>query len=189
MYVFQPAKRTAYKRLITVERVFSPFECEALVAMFQEKIAVEATVKSDGEISHTARKSTLTWLHWNEDLRWVFDRLEKATNLVNNKFYGFQLSGFYEALQLTRYNHGDFYNWHEDGCEAGLSTRKLSLSLQLTDPELYKGGKLIIFPDEEAGQSLGSCTFFPSYLTHRVTPMTSGTRHSLVAWVTGEPFR
>ena len=69
------------------------------------------------------------------------------------------------------------------------STRKLSLVVQLTDPCQYSGGELVVFPDEHASRAIGSVTFFPSFLTHRVTHVSSGTRYSLVAWTTGEPFR
>jgi PKHD-type hydroxylase len=35
----------------------------------------------------------------------------------------------------------------------------------------------------------GSVIVFPSFIWHRVTPVTAGTRYSLVNWNLGFPFR
>ena len=35
----------------------------------------------------------------------------------------------------------------------------------------------------------GSVIVFPSFVWHRVTPVTKGTRYSLVLWTCGQPFR
>jgi PKHD-type hydroxylase len=72
--------------------------------------------------------------------------------------------------------------------------RKLSMSIQLTPPEYYEGGRLH-FPDDEekfiVGDSLeqGTAIFFPSYIKHGVKPVVKGIRNSVVCWFLGEPFR
>jgi PKHD-type hydroxylase len=66
--------------------------------------------------------------------------------------------------------------------------RKLTFVIQLSDPCEYEGGKLMIYYDgqiHEAPNEFGSMIIFPSSLAHEVTPITKGTRHSLVGWVTG----
>ena len=35
----------------------------------------------------------------------------------------------------------------------------------------------------------GSIVVFPSHVWHRVKPVTSGTRYSLVVWSIGDPFK
>ena len=70
--------------------------------------------------------------------------------------------------------------------------RKLSVSVQLSEPEKYKGGDLIIYEgvDETiAKKFIGSITVFPSFMEHEVRPVTSGTRYSLVGWITGKEFK
>ena len=62
----------------------------------------------------------------------------------------------------------------------------------LTDPETdYTGGN---FEINTGGNSeivpfpKGRIIAFPSFILHRVTPVTSGTRKSIVIWVTGPKF-
>jgi PKHD-type hydroxylase len=72
--------------------------------------------------------------------------------------------------------------------------RKLSLIIQLTDPSEYEGGDFqfdsdIPQPDPAEIKQRGTVIVFPSFLRHRVTPVTSGVRRSLVSWVEGPKFR
>ena len=66
--------------------------------------------------------------------------------------------------------------------------RKLSMTIILNDE--FEGGEFELLghqkPVEENG--MGTVIIFPSYMVHRVRPITSGTRYSLVAWICGEPF-
>jgi len=118
----------------------------------------------------------------NENAEWNFD-LESAEN-----------------YQILKYEVGDFYDWHMDGCGTGASVardkarphidgkaRKLSMSLILNDD--YEGGDLILYDGGTMKQNKGSMVFFPSYLHHKVSPVTKGTRYSLVMWFLGPPLR
>ena len=113
---------------------------------------------------------------------------------MNSQFYKFELTGFGEALQLTNYDHSEqgMYGWHQDYGSVGGPSRKLSLVLQLTDPSEYEGGNLQIMTSGEpinVHKQRGLVTVFPSYTVHQVTPVTQGSRQSLVAWITGPEFR
>jgi PKHD-type hydroxylase len=71
-------------------------------------------------------------------------------------------------------------------------TRKLSLSVQLSEPEDYEGGSLLLYNGEEPmtlPKTRGTGLFFPSYSLHEVTPVTKGIRYSLVAWFLGPRFK
>ena len=71
------------------------------------------------------------------------------------------------------------------------SSRKISIVVQLSDPLEYEGGELQISDggtNRVCEKTKGTIIIFPSYLLHRVTPVTKGTRRSLVLWVTGPPF-
>jgi PKHD-type hydroxylase len=94
-----------------------------------------------------------------------------------------------EPPQLAEYTQGDEYIWHLDLGSQRLR-RKLSASVQLSDSTDYDGGDLEFWNTETAPRTQGTLIVFPSYLLHRVTPVTRGTRLSLVAWAIGEePFR
>jgi PKHD-type hydroxylase len=72
------------------------------------------------------------------------------------------------------------------------TVRKLSLTIQLSSPEDYEGGELALKFGAKANlmpKDLGKMVVFPSYVLHEVRPVTKGTRYSLVAWVTGKPFK
>jgi PKHD-type hydroxylase len=82
------------------------------------------------------------------------------------------------------------YNWHQD-FGTGVS-RKLSNVVQLSDPSEYEGGNLQIMTNsgvQRIRKKRGLAVAFPSFTFHTVTPVTAGTRQSLVAWVSGAPFR
>jgi PKHD-type hydroxylase len=139
------------------------------------------------------RRSQLSWLHKTSETAWVFEKLAHTVSLLNAQFYRFDLTGFGEALQLTSYNESEqgMYRWHQDFGGNGPS-RKLSLVLQLSDPSNYDGGNLQILTDgkpQNVRKQRGLITVFPSYTLHQVTPVTSGVRHSLVAWITGPAYK
>jgi PKHD-type hydroxylase len=96
-----------------------------------------------------------------------------------------------EGIQFTKYSApAGRYGKHVDSWVKG-PVRKLSFTLQLSDPQEYEGGELrLYFKDdpEVMPKPQGAITLFPSYVLHEVTPVTKGTRYSLVAWVTGKPF-
>ena len=71
-------------------------------------------------------------------------------------------------------------------------TRKISASLQLSSPTDYNGGEMLIKSNREAiisPKELGTLIVFPSFLLHKVKPIISGQRESLVIWISGPPFR
>ena len=106
----------------------------------------------------------------------------------------------YQAVQFARYRDGGHYGWHRDVNESAISpngeSRKLSLTLCLTDPKDYEGGELQFFNGErpmdektiEDMRGQGSVIVFDSRDWHRVTPVTKGTRYSLVCWTVGPNF-
>lgn len=189
MYVFIPETKPKFLKTCWIERAFSPSECDRVVALFDKENPVIAGVHADAKLNEGIRKSRVTWLRFESDREWLFKALWQHIKTVNDERYGFQLSGLYENLQLTLYPPGGHYKWHEDNMEPAFTTRKLSLSVQLSDPDSYEGGELVIFPNERPPRTRGTIAFFPSFVTHKVEPVKTGERYSLVAWVTGDPFR
>jgi len=111
---------------------------------------------------------------------------------VNNQHFKFNLFGMIEGFQFTKYvAPKGHYTAHIDKMYKG-SVRKLSLTVQLTNPKEYKGGDLQIYEGahpQYMPKELGMGVIFPSYVLHRVSPVTKGTRYSLVAWFTGDNFK
>lgn len=138
------------------------------------------------------RNSHVQFLFPNDVTGWIFERLAGAINAINDQYFKFELSAMEQGLQFTRYTApGQHYHWHVDRGHR-TAPRKLSVSVQLTDPKDYKGGDLELQfgrKPTRIARHRGMVTFFPSYTLHRVRPVTQGTRHSLVCWVSGPPFK
>jgi len=148
--------------------------------------------EESGGINKMVRRSQVSWLQKTQDSAWVFEKLADVVASLNAQYYRFDLTGFGEALQLTNYNQAEngMYGWHQD--YGGSISRKLSLVVQLADPSEYEGGNLQVMTSgqpQTVRKQRGLIAVFPSYVLHQVTPVTQGSRQSLVAWVSGPAFR
>jgi len=142
---------------------------------------------SDIRITRTA------WIKPAAQTKWIFDRMQSVVRALNDKVWQFDLSGFSEDFQYTIYQGSErgHYDWHVDQGDLA-KRRKLSLSLQLSDPSQYEGCELQLHASnsiEVAPKTRGTLIAFPSYVLHRVTPITRGVRKSIVVWSTGPKFR
>jgi len=139
------------------------------------------------------RRSYISWLDCNNETEWVFRKLAHVASSINSQFYRFDLTGFGEPLQLTNYQQSEtgMYGWHQDYGSVGPS-RKLSMVVQLTDPSQYEGGNLQVMSGgspQTISKQRGLIAVFPAYQLHQVTPVTQGSRQSLVAWISGPTFK
>jgi PKHD-type hydroxylase len=146
-----------------------------------------------GAMNEQLRKTQVSWISQNADTTWIYDKLGFIARQLNSQFFGFDLFGFHEDLQYTVYDGaGTRYGWHRDKGATTQSPRKLSLVLQLSNPDEYDGGDLQLFLEEDpltARKEKGIVYAFPSYVMHQVTPVTRGVRRSLVVWLVGPRFR
>ena len=157
------------------------------------------------ETADKIRQSNVSWL--ND--RWIYDTLHPYVNAANkNAGWNFDWD-WSENIQFTKYKLNQFYDWHQDaydkvypenyGSNQAGKIRKLSIIVTLVDGSEYDGGDLQInFRHRHKIDEIktiteirpkGSVIVFPSYIFHRVTPVTRGTRYSLVNWNLGYPYR
>ena len=143
--------------------------------------------------------------------RWVYKEIQPYVHQANaNAGWNFEWD-FSESCQFTKYKKGQYYDWHCDswdrpyqrqqGDPSNGKIRKLSVTVTLSDPKDYKGGELEfdfrnLDPDKprkpvKCKEILpkGSLVVFPSFVWHRVCPVKSGERNSLVIWNLGYPFK
>ena len=100
------------------------------------------------------------------------------------------LTEIFDEIQFTVYDAGEYYDWHHDlGGKNYTGLRKLSISVQLSDPGDYDGGILEFDHYTESDTRQGTAVVFPSFFRHRVTAVERGTRYALVCWVSGHSFR
>jgi PKHD-type hydroxylase len=145
------------------------------------------------DLNTEIRNSNIAFIRSSDESnKWIFQRITSAVIDINQQFWHFDLSRI-ETLQYSEYNIGQFYKEHIDMMyqSPNRAVRKLSFSIQLTDPDEYEGGDVLIKPSSNAPihRNKGTISFFPSYISHEVTPVTKGTRHALVGWVTGPAFK
>jgi PKHD-type hydroxylase len=152
------------------------------------------------------RKSDVVWM--ND--RWIYKEIHPYIIMANkNAGWNFDWD-FSESCQFTKYKKDQFYDWHCDSWDKTYDTpddlnkhgkiRKLSVTISLSDETEYEGGDFEFdFRKSKEGSNIphickeirpkGSIVVFPSFVWHRVKPVISGTRHSLVIWNLGWPFR
>ena len=144
------------------------------------------------------RKSNVVWMN----PRWIYRELHPLVHKANtNAGWNFHWD-WSESCQFTKYdgNKKQHYDWHTDAgtrINENGKIRKLSMTVALVDGSEYEGGDFEInmsTPDREnihvikEAKIKGSVTIFPSFVWHRVKPVTAGTRYSLVNWHQGRPF-
>jgi PKHD-type hydroxylase len=169
---------------------FTKEECEKIISIGNFYTQHQATTNDSSK--NSVRKSNVAWLYPSDDLNWAYRRLTDIIMDLNERFFKFDLFGATEGFQFTKYVAPDGkYGKHTDSA-AGTLIRKLSFTLQLSDPNAYKGGDLCLYFEDKPQimkREQGHVALFPSYVLHEVTPVTQGTRYSLVSWITGKPFK
>ena len=122
--------------------------------------------------------------------------LKEYVDKANRAAWNFRMAG-HEPIQFGMYKRKGFYNWHRDTFyKPNMPIRKLSVTVNLSDPKDYSGGNLLIknIQDSELDMLMlelrkrGTVIVFPSFLQHRVSEVQGGTRYSLVQWLHGPDF-
>ena len=165
------------------------------------------TLGDDGELMEQndpngARSSMVKWIPQSDDWNWLYVRMMELAKEANDETWNFDLISADENIQYTEYyaNENGHYDWHQDVGPGDLaSKRKVSITLQLSEDEEYVGGDLeitgggsgngVFETSHVCPRGKGITVIFPSYMMHRVTPVTKGTRRSLVLWVGGSHYR
>jgi len=178
--------------------------CQKISNNGRSKIKEEATTFDKS--LYKQRKCKVAWI----DDKWIYDIINPFIHTANKKAgWNFHWD-WNESSQFTIYEKDEYYNWHMDQNEKLRNRdkknlkgkeRKLSLTLQLTDPSEYTGGdfqfmwidikeknSLTIHTVDQA-KEIGTVIVFPSFIYHRVSPITKGKRESLVNWSLGKPFK
>lgn len=147
-----------------------------------------------GGLNLEKRNSRLTFVDKEHPINSVLLEYIQRANIAT---YGYQITKM-TPCQFARYDEGEYYHWHTDAGfaleEFQQETRKLSLILQLSDPDTYEGGEVQFFNGEAEIEELpikpqGSIMVFDSRMWHRVTTVTKGVRYSIVSWILGPAFK
>lgn len=146
-----------------------------------------------GVVDEKARITDVVWMNRMSPISCVALNYINSANVQSN--WNFELINI-EEVQIGRYEKNGHYDWHTDDdidmVNGPNTVRKISLSIQLNDPNEYEGGALEF---KNKGHTLplkmqqGDVVVFPSFIEHRITPILSGIRYSAVAWAHGPFFK
>lgn len=177
--------------------VFTDSEIRSIIFMGKKIDKNRGTTGKDDfytENTSKIRRSFVSWIPSNSNTSWIYRRLTDLVLKHNENYFDLELTKI-ETLQFTHYygNEKGCYRQHVDFIPTEiLENRKLSFVLQLSDPSEYEGGDLILNPagtPVTVEKNFGKIIFFPSHTLHEVTPVTKGTRYTLVGWVHGPKLR
>ncbi len=170
-------------------QLFSDEECDRIVALAQLAPALSSVPPGAGRLRRlTQRLCQVSHLPEDDQTKWIYDRLRDKAMDLNNEIWRFELDSV-ETLQFVSYRFMNHFARHMDSGVPELSQRKLTVSVQLSRPSDYVGGKLYVWSrnkDRTAPRTRGAAMFFPSHLWHRANPILWGTRLALVGWLKGK---
>lgn len=175
-------------------KLFNEKEVDAIRALWDAEFVRSAEVnKAGNEMTRDdLRKSKVMFIKADAVNDWIYERLGQACLQTNLNRFKFDINGFQTELQLATYDSTDFFDWHMDFGAGDISNRKLSITVQLSDPSEYEGGELQFMINQnivDAPKEKGTAIVFPSFALHRVKPIISGSRKSIVGWIGGAPYR
>lgn len=195
-----PKYYTPLEPLVCWSGAFTDKELDEICEMGDHRAFMEGKVGSNGQgtTNMGVRQSQVSWITPDENTHSLFCKIAEMISKMNAEKYQFELNNL-PAFQYTTYKTGGFYDWHIDADNKtafGPWHRKLGISILLSTPgEDFTGGEFQFMaggnPEqiEIAECKRGDILAFPSFVPHRVTEVTSGTRKSLVAWITGPKFK
>lgn len=171
---------------------FSDVDVERVLSTGESHPKQVALTGNNSEGPTDYRNSEVAWINDEIKHEWLFNQITDLALVANREMWNYDLWGYQDGLQYTiYYDNGGHYDWHVD-LGPGMSNRKLSCVVQLSDPSDYEGGELQMNTGSQVfsvPREKGLVTFFSSFVLHRVTPITKGVRKSLVAWISGPNLR
>jgi PKHD-type hydroxylase len=185
-------KYEPFEPFATIPNAFQPHELKLIRSYIEKDETISGTVGMN-EINKDIRDSKIKWLLTDDpQYTWVFQKIAGLVSDVNANYFGIELRGS-EAIQLTEYDsvYNGFYGQHSDSSYVGpMRNRKLSVTMQLSNPDEYEGGELNLYHQNfktpfVASRELGAMTLFRSHIIHEVMPVTKGKRYSFVTWIQG----
>ena len=177
---------------------FTKEECEKIIKIAKSYNLQKAGLLEKGNksvIEEKIRETNIIFLVPGKETEFIFKKLTSLLLEMNKNFFNFDLWGLQEGLQFTNYvAPNGKYDKHIDKTSPEFKgfIRKLSFSLQLSNPKEYKGGDFNLHLSNKKttlSKEQGTLLVFPSYVLHQVNKVTKGERNSLVGWVTGPPFK
>ena len=177
----------SFMDMLSNNEIFSPEECAHIIETCAPEKWDEATIDGNdgGAVITDHRHGSSHILVPTDENKLIFRKIMTLVIAANNHSFKFDIDHI-ASIQIAKYEEGDYYKKHYDVGVGYSGNRKLSITVQLSDPDTYERGDLVLsLGDFTAPREIGSVSIFPSFILHEVTPITRGTRYSLVSWIAG----
>ena len=181
----------------TTVPIFTPEQCQDIINAGRAEPKQDAQVGSKqgikgGVIDTKTRTSHISWIPFKK-MQPMYKKIEQVMKTTNGNHFGFDGMQITEMAQYTEYPEGGFYEWHVDNdvnCAHEPPVRKISMTCLLSPESEFEGGDLELMAEGKIAKlKQGHAIFFASFIRHRVKPVISGRRQSLVMWFGGTPFK
>lgn len=183
------------------EKFLTKEECNNLINEGKKELHKASVYdKQNNLIESPIRDTNVNFFKKGSSVDNILDKIINSIGITAINYYGISITDI-EPIQYAEYEIGMFYGWHTDsGSTIQQATKRdISASLILNDKSEYTGGSLqmvlsnrisednVIDPQDVENQEQGTLIIFPSSMIHRVTPVLSGVRKSLVLWSCSNP--
>ena len=176
------------------ENFLSDSECDKIIKKLDTDELIEGTLAGNYD-KEIVNKNVRQTLNVNFDDKNLFDKINTAIKIANTQYFNYHIESI-DMLRFLKYGIGGTYNWHTDIGRNECSMRKLTAIIQLSDEKDFQGGDFEFGITNESGDDLvkgnknkGCLLIFPSFLSHRVAPITNGFRYSIITWAEGNTFK
>ena len=192
MYIEKPVNKKPAP-FINVQHFLTTTECAQIKATAQDIEKWTGKVHSNTDKStkvNSVREVDVYPIPNSSEYNYLYEIIFDAVKECNNSHFNFDIAGIFDNLQLLHYKKGHHYDWHTDIGNGIYANRKISVSVLLSND--CEGGELVLKQgaDRPIHMEVGDMTMFPSYVLHKITPVTKGERWSLVTWIQDiKPFR
>lgn len=195
---------TDYSKFYYVENALSIHEISKLTEYVEGNFKFEkgkTGVSEYGNDSLERNNRDIAYIDPDNSNKWLYDKLSNFVIAANDLYYNFDIDVVTDSIHYVIYptpttpqsKDGGHLDWHMDIGAMGVNKRKLAMTVQLSDPSEYEGGDFQIWVGGDGYITLprkkGDIIVFPTFLMHRVTPVTRGERRCLVFWSGGKPFK
>ena len=199
----------AFQKLLFIPKfkvdtdTFTPVECDIISDWFSHRELNRGELFDDSYNELNQRIAKTNFVGPEPETQWMYDKFNMIATYYNDNFFNFELTG-YDYIQYTEYEPGGKHEFHMDLAldkPADITyyvnehLRKITMVLMLNEPGVdFTGGDFQInhfseqYP-ETIHMQKGWVLMIPSFMLHRVSPVTSGLRKTLVSWVIGPKFK
>jgi PKHD-type hydroxylase len=199
-YFFNPKPLTTWNHHFTKNNAFNSEELKEIENMVKDKpfkkgLTIGQDENDDDKIINESNYRKVIYIDPNDTNKWLFQKLITLALEANVVAYNFDIQTITDPLHYVVYpKDGGHLDWHMDIGTGEVNNRKMAVTVQLSNRDEYEGGHFQIWRggDQQfltVSKNKGDAIIFPSFLMHRVTPITKGERKALVFWVGGTPFK